>query len=169
MDDEFLQAFNEQRKLRAERDRSFQIEGVTLTHRPSVAPEIPMRYQEVTDEMSRWAEEVNRITATANGHQPEIPAQPVSEAELIQVYNDFVLACLEPTSHEVWQALRSPDAAYPLLGEDIYRLAVYLLGKTTALPTEGLLGSSSTQPETEPTSKGSSRSPARKRRASEPS
>lgn len=170
MDDEFLQAFNESRRLRAERDRTFEIGGVKLTHRPAVAPEIPLRYQEVADGMARWGEEVNRLIEGRNGKDPVLPDQPFSEAELIEVYNDFVLGCLEPSSHEAWAELRSPNAANPLLGEDIYRLAIWLLGRTTALPTEGLLGSSSTQPETSTTSAGSSRSPGRRsRKASVPS
>jgi hypothetical protein len=87
---------------------------------------------------------------------------------LIAVYDAVVLSCLEPSSHDAWRALRSPEAAYPLTGEDIYRFAVYLLGKATALPTDGLLGSSSTQPEAATTSTESSPSQGRKRKASAP-
>lgn len=170
MQDDFLKAFNEQRALRAERDRSFQIDGVTLTHRPAVAPEIPLLFAETTDRLAVWADEVNRLLATAkNGDQPALPEQPVSEAQLIEVYERTVLACLDPASDEAWQKLRAPDAPNPLTGEDIYRLAVYLIGRTTQIPTDGLLGSSATQPEAERTSRGSSRSRGRKPTTSIPS
>lgn len=159
MQDEFLRAFAEQRKLRAEADRTFEIDGNKLTYRPSVAPEVPLRFQEATDLLARWAVAVNEMLASANGSTPTLPEQPITEAQLIAVYDATVLACLEESSHEMWARLRSPDAPYPLLGEEVYRLAVYLIGKTTSLPTDGLLGSSSTQPETETTSTGNSRSP----------
>ncbi len=164
MEDDFLTAFAEQRKLRAEADRSFEIEGERLTHRAAVAPEIPLRFQEATDLLARWAEEVSALLAAANGDgTPEIPDEPISQAALIGVYDETILACLEDGSHEAWARLRAPAAPYPLSGEEIYRLCVYLIGRATSLPTDGLLGSSSTQPETASTSKESSPSPAPKR------
>ncbi len=166
MEDEFLKAFNEQRKLRAQADRSFPLGEETLTYRPAVAPEIPLAFQEATELLATWAGEVNALLSQANGSTPEIPEQPISEADLLAVYDATVLACLEPASHETWARLRSPDASYPLLGEEVYRLAVYLIGKTTSLPTDGLLGSSSTQPETATTSTGNSPSPAPKSKTS---
>ena len=169
MEDDFLKAFKEQRRLRAEQDRSFDLEGVTLTYRAAVAPEVPLRFQEATDALAQWADDVNRLLATANGTTPDIPAQPVTEADLLRVYDDTVIACLEDSSAEAWAKLRAPDAPYPLLGEEVYRLAVYLIGKTTSLPTDGLLGSSSTQPETATTSTDASPSPAPRKRRSAPS
>ena len=166
MDDEFLKAFNENRRLRLERDRSFEIGGLTLTHRAAVAPEVPMRFQDATDQLAQWANDVNGLLAKANGTVPDLPPQPITEADLLHVYDDTILACLEPSAHENWARLRNPDAELPLLGEEVYRLAVYLIGKTTSLPTDGLLGSSSTQPETEPTSKENSPSPAPARKTS---
>lgn len=166
MEDDFLKAFNEQRKLRADADRSFELEGVTLTHRPAVAPEVPFRFQEATEMLATWAGEVNALLAAANGSTPVIPDQPISDADLLSIYDHTVIACLEEKSHAAWATLRSPEAAYPLLGEEVYRLAVYLIGKTTSLPTAGLLGSSSTQPETETTSTENSPSLAPKRRRS---
>lgn len=169
MDDEFLQAFNERRRLRAERDRAFEIDGVTLTHRPAVSPETPLRYQEAHDTMSRWGEDVRRRLAEANGSPPELPEQPVSGDEMIEIYDEFILACLEPVSHDAWAKLRAPDAANPLVDDDIYSLALYLLEKTTQIPTDGPPDSSDTRPATSTTSPGNSRSPARKRKASAPS
>jgi len=169
MQDDFLQAFAERRKLRAEQDRSFDLEGVILTHRAAIAPEVALRFQESHEEMARWATEVDQLLATANGSTSPIPDQPISEAELLTVYDELILSCLEESSHASWAKLRSPSAPYPLAGSDIYALVVYLIGKTTELPTVGLPDSSSPQPETGTTSKESSRSPARKRKASAPS
>ena len=173
MQDDFLKAFAEQRKLRADADRTFRIdendETTALTYRPAVAPEVPLAFQQATDLLAGWANDVNDLLAAANGSTPTIPEQPISEAELLAVYDATVIACLEEQSHATWARLRSPEASHPLLGEEVYRLAVYLIGKTTSLPTDGLLGSSSTQPETATTSTGNSRSPVPARTRSEPS
>jgi len=167
MQDDFLKAFNDRRRLTASQDRTFTIGDVELTYRVAIPPEVGFAYEAMNDANLRWALALDHYERNGTGGEP--PESPMTNEEMMAVYDATIKACLEDESHAKWDALRSPDAPHPLTSQDILSLAVWLLGKVNGLPTDGLLGSSSTQPETATTSTGNSPSPAPARTRSEPS
>lgn len=173
MTDDFLAAFEAKRAARMAADRSFQLGGETLTFRPSVAPEIGMHLEEMRQRVRSQIENLQAALAKAekpegNGADPDLSpitaaleSMDISESDMLQIGDETILACLEPASHEAWARLRSNDAAQPLIFDEVFEIADYLLGRVAGVPTDAPADSSDGRTETAKPSKGRSSSPAK--------
>ncbi len=173
MTDTFLQRFEERRAARQAADRTFTIAGVELTYRPSVAPEIGMRLEEMRQEVRVQLEALKAEAAKAekqaqtNGGEVDMEAlaaavdnMKVTDTEMLQTGDETVLACLTVESREAWGALRSPDADQPLTFDEVFEIADYLLGRVAGIPTSAPADSSDGRTETSKPSKARSSSRA---------
>lgn len=162
MSDEFLTKFEERRAARAQADRTILLAGEKLTFRASVAPEVGFRLQAMRREVSDQIAEVRRQLAAANGDgvDPGIVGLIRSDEDMVQVGDETVIGCLEPSSAETWGRLRSADAAQPLTFEEIFEVADYLLARVAGVPTGAPADSSAGRTTTSPASKAPSSSQA---------
>lgn len=162
MTDTFLEKFEERRAARARADRTITIAGAELTFRPAVAPEVGIRLQDTRRLAAEKVAEVRRHIAEANGSGVDatIMGSLVSDAEMIEVADETVLACLDPSSHAAWAELRSPDNSHPVTFEEVFEIADYLLGRVSGIPTVAPAGSSGGRKKTGKGSSESSSSPA---------
>ncbi len=143
MTDDFLVRFEQRRKERLEADRTITISGVELQYRPSITPETALLLEETRDRY------VNQ-----NG------SRDITATNLVNIADQSILECLDPSSHDAWATLRDPAAEYPLSLTDLFDLAEYLLGKAAGTPTDAPSDSSDGRTETEQPSKDDSSSKA---------
>ena len=160
MSDQFLAEFERKRAERLAADRAFTLAGVTLTHKPSVAPEVGQRLEQMRRVVSGELEEMQKRIAAANGDGADLSDLRISDDEMIQSADETILACLEPESHQAWASLRAVDAGYPLNFNEIMGLADYLLGRVTGIPTDAPADSSAGRKTTGKPSKAASSSKA---------
>lgn len=106
-----MKNFDEARLERAERDRTFVIGGQELVRRVGVRP----------DDILHWNQ------ATGGEIVP-------TEQEWIEIYDETVIALLEPGMEEKWAAVRS-ITDNPLTVHDLLELIGYLLSEETGRPT----------------------------------
>ena len=174
MTDDFLAAFEARRAAREQADRSFELAGEKLVYRASVAPEVGMRLEEMRQRVRAQLETLRAALDAAekapeqNGGEPDLTpvaavldGMDVSDADMLQIGDETVLACLDPASHEAWARLRSNDAAQPLIFDEVFEIADYLLGKVAGIPTDAPADSSAGRTEIDKPSKEKSSSPAR--------
>lgn len=174
--DDFLKDFERRRAEREQADRTFTLAGVTLTHKPSVAPEVGSRLERMRRRVARQgleaqeklAELQKRLAALKEGDTLEVgdlelTDEVVDDEGMILAADETILACLEPGSHAGWAQLRAPDAPHPLNLEDLMSFCDYLLGRVTGVPTVASAGSSGGRTTTGSRSKGSSSRRARTR------
>lgn len=107
-----MKDFDEARRARLERDRSFQIGGQVLTYRPAVPPEALLAYNKAI---------TGEVTAT--------------EEEWISIYDETILSMLEEGQEDGWKIVRDPKAANPLNVQDLNELLQWLLEEQTGRPT----------------------------------
>lgn len=107
-----MKDFDADRHEREQRDRQFTIGGETFTFRPSVAPESLLPYHR----------------AITGEYVP-------TEDDWIKIYDEAVVALLEPGQAEAWQRARDVNAAIPLNAKDISDLLQWLLEQQTGRPT----------------------------------
>ncbi len=143
MTDDFLVRFEQRRKERLEADRTITISGVELQYRPSITPETALLLEETRDRY------VNQ-----NG------SRDITATNLVNIADQSILECLDPSSHDAWATLRDPAAEYPLSLTDLFDLAEYLLGKAAGTPTDAPSDSSDGRTETGQPSKDDSSSKA---------
>lgn len=125
------------RQARFERDRDFVINGVELTHRPSVAPE----------DVQEWAamvggEFVERgpdgaILQDGDGNT----ISSLTESQAIKILDGTIRAFLEPGQEEKWAAARDPRAENPIGLSDLRALVAWLFEETSGRPTGPSSGS----------------------------
>ena len=156
MTDEFLERFERRRQERLAADRTFPLAGETLTHKPSVAPEVGSRLEAMRDDVGKQVAEARRRIAEANGEPADLSDLDFRDTTMIDTADETILACLEPESHEAWARLRATDSPYPLNFEEIMSLADYLLGRVTGIPTSAPAGSSAGRETTAKRSKAAS-------------
>lgn len=108
-----MKNFDEARAERERRDRSFQIGGEEFTYRPAVAPETILRWSQMT-----------------GGEMPDL-----TEEQALDIFDETVLAFLEPDQSEKWARIRNPKAAHPLNVADLRALVSWLFEEQAGRPT----------------------------------
>lgn len=131
-----MKDFDAARREREKRDRSFTIGGQEFTRKVGLRPE----------ELLLWNE------ATSGEKVP-------TEKEWIDVYDETVLAMLEPGQEDKWTQVRA-DQANPLTVHDLLELIKWLLTELSGRPTGQPSDSSDGLDSTETTSTGGSDSRA---------
>ena len=157
MTDPWLVQFEERRKAREAQDRSFDLDGETLTVRATVAPEVAVRYYELGARYTAFVTAFRE--AEAAGKEPPLESG-IDDAEMLDISEATIRSCLDVKSLAAWDRLRSPEHARPLGLFDIYGLANYVLTKVTTLPTVAPAVSSNGRTQTANSSKAGSRSRA---------
>lgn len=107
-----MKDFDEARKERETRERTFKIGGEEFTFRPSVAPESLLAYNRAI---------TGEVTPT--------------EEEWIGLYDETIQSLLEPGQDERWKLVRKADAAHPLNVSDLNGLLQWLLEEQAGRPT----------------------------------
>ncbi len=130
-----MKDFDEARREREERDRSFTIGGEQFVRRVAVAPE----------QILTWNK------ATAGDIEP-------NEEEWLALYDETILAMLEPGQAEKWAQVRDPELANPLTTGDLTALVRWLFEEMTGRPTGPSSDSSAGQNSSATTSKDASSS-----------
>lgn len=138
-----MKDFDEARRIREQKDRSFVLSGQTFTYRAAVAPEAILA----------WSDAV-----TGNAE--------LTEAEWLHMFDQTVLAILDADQEEKWRAARSIDAPHPLNLDDIRAVMRWLIGEATGRPTGEPQGSSDGSQTTEIQSRAESSPPAELSKAS---
>ncbi len=174
MTDDFLAAFEARRAARLQADRSLTIAGETLTFRPTVAPEVGMRLEQMRQTVRAQLETIRAKAADAekaaesNGGEADMTALSealenlsVTDEDMLQIGDETVIACLEPDSHPGWARLRSPEASQPVTFDEVFEVADYLLGRVAGIPTSAPADSSDGRTQTDKPSKARSSSPAK--------
>jgi hypothetical protein len=132
-----MKNFDEERQAREEIDRSFVIGGETFTHRVAVAPETIVRWNmAVTEEIE------------------------LTEQDWLGLYDETIVAMLEPDQVPKWRKVRSPDATHPLTLSDMREVLRFLMERATGRPTSEPSGSTNGSATTETTLRDVSSSPA---------
>lgn len=165
---DFLTEFHKKREARLAADRTFTLAGETLTHRPSVAPQIGLKLEAARHKVSVELLEISQRAKEINGSVPDEFVRLISgqttDVEMLQISDEVIVACLEPDSHEAWGRLRDENAAYPLSVADVMEIADFLIERVTQIPTVAPAGSSDGRTETVKPSKGTSSSAGKTRR-----
>jgi hypothetical protein len=104
--------FDEARRERESYDRSFVIGGTQFTRRIAVAPERVLNWNK------------------AGAGELEL-----DEQGWLDLYDETVLALLEPGQEDKWAAVRSPDLEHPLTGTDLTNLIRWLFTEMAGRPT----------------------------------
>lgn len=155
--DDFLQNFERRRAEREQADRTFTLAGVTLTHKPSVAPEVGSRLEAMRRKVAAQLDEAQkRLAAAKDGALADLSDLDLRDEDMIQVADETILDCLEPDSHAGWAKLRDPASPHPLNFEEVMSITDYLLGRVTGVPTVASADSSDGRTNTGSRSKGSS-------------
>lgn len=129
--------FDEARREREERDRSFTIGGEEFIRRVAVAPERILTWNKAT---------AGDITPT--------------EEEWLALYDETILAMIEPGQEEKWAKVRDPELPNPLTTGDLTALVRWLFESMVDRPTGQSSDSSPGRNGSETTSKeGSSSKP----------
>lgn len=170
MTDDFLADLKRRHAERAAADRTFDLLGESLTHRPSVAPEVARTLEEAGQALADLAD---RHRHALNGGREDIPdeeflvmlnEQADAQRLVLDAAEHTVLACLEADSHASWARLRSEAAASPLTADDVLEVARQLVVKLSQHPTLAPGGSSPGRKPTGAASRGTSSSTGRTRK-----
>lgn len=130
--DTWLDNFNATREQRLKDDRSFTLLGERLTVKISVAPEVGFRLAA----LRRRVRDDIEATQQAN-ERGETAPDVTTDAEMLAVAEDTIVACLEPESLDAWRRLRSADQPIPLSFREIFSLCDYILARASGIPTDG--------------------------------
>lgn len=155
-----MKDFDTSRNTRLSRERSFKIGGEVFTYRPSVAPESILGWSRMTggefnlkDEQGKPVLGPQVPMRDAKGelmfnklgellYRPGDPISTLSEQDAIRVYDQTILAFMEPGQDEKWQKVRNADAENPLSVQDLSDLIQWLFEEVSGRPTEQPSGSS---------------------------
>lgn len=110
-----MKNFDEARREREQRDRGFQIGGEDFTYRPAVAPEAILNWSKMT-----------------GGEMGD----DLTEEAALSIFDETVVAFLEPGQDEKWAKVRDPKAAHPLNISDLRELVSWLFEEQSGRPTE---------------------------------
>lgn len=114
-----MKDFDEARAARAATERTFKIGGIDFTYRQSVAPEV----------LIHWNEAVTEVTK-------------LDERGWLNLFDETIVALLEPGQEQQWRDLRATNAADPLNIADIREVLKWLIEQATGRPTGEPSGSS---------------------------
>ena len=138
MSDAWLDDFQRRIADRKVSDRSFELLGEKLTVKPSVAPQVGLNFNSTRDKVIQQT----RARQEALDAGKDAPDPLVTDEELLDVIEQTIRACLEPSSLPAWDKLRSPEHASPLNWFDLYSLCDYVLSRASGLPTVASVASS---------------------------
>lgn len=119
-------------------ERSFKIGGETFVYRPSVAPELFKKWSMMVGGEYVLRDEQGRPLLDTNKQ----PISSLTEDEALTIYDETILAFLEPGQEERWKAIRAADAENPLNLEDIKAVMRWLFDQQSNRPTGRSLASS---------------------------
>ncbi len=163
LSDPWLEQFEARIAEREKQHDTVTLLGVELALKPSVAPQVAIRYLDAKRRLTIFYLE-REAARKAKKKEPEQPAD-LYDIPLLDLLEDTARACITSDSLPAWQELRSPDRDVPLAWQDVMELCEYLIARATTHPTEGP-SASSDGPETNgASSKVASSSRARKARA----
>lgn len=154
--DPWLDNFNATREARLKENRSFALLGEQLTVKISVAPEVGFR---LSDLRRKVRDDLEASKLAAERGEPA-PADVTTDAEMLAVAEDTIVACLDPESLPAWRRLREPGRVVPLSFREIFALCDYILARASGIPTEGPSDSSAGPQNTDSSSTDDSPSPA---------
>ena len=157
--DPWIEQFEERRRERAAANRKIRLADETLIYRPSVAPEVGLRLQQVVRESQ---EEIAENEAREKRGEKTIDNLGRSNSEILEAADWTVRSCLEPSSVEAWERLRSLDHPEPLTSTEIIEFAFFIQARASGLPTGRPTVSPGGPQPTGTTAKGGSSSPADK-------
>lgn len=120
-------------------ERTFTIGGETFVARASVAPEAFARWSMMTAGEFVLRDGQGKPILDGKGE----PISTLTEEEALKVYDETVLAFLDPGQEEKWAAVRDIDAEIPLNLEDVKAVIRWLFEQQSARPTGQPSGSSS--------------------------
>jgi hypothetical protein len=127
-----MKDFDVARKEREERDRGFQIGGETFTCRAAVAPQSVMRWGKMTaGEFYARDTNGNVVVNPVSGR----PLSVLTEEEILEIFDETVVAFLEPGQQEKWEAVRAADAKHPVNLDDLTELIEWLWEQSAGHPT----------------------------------
>lgn len=126
------------RGKRLDRDRTFTIGGETFTTKASVAPEAVMRWSAMTSGEFVEKDEDGKVIKDEEG----TPISTLSEQEALAIFDDTVLAFLEPGQEDKWKQVRSPDVPVPINLTDLQALVEWMFAEQSGRPTSPPSGSS---------------------------
>ena len=162
MSDAWLESFEARRAERAHHAETVTVDGVTLTLRPGVAPQVAVRYYDAKRRLivhTALAQE-----AAAKGTSaPEIP-DDLQDAALLDLFDETMRACITDDSLPALAELRAADRPNPLGWVDLWDLAEYLLARVSGVPTGRPADSSNGSAAATGSSTDGSPSPARTRK-----
>lgn len=107
-----MKDFDEAREERAKTDRTFTVAGEQFTRRPAVAPETILHWNQATS---------GEIDLT--------------EQEWLDVYDETILAMLEPGQEEKWASVRDAGIENPLTVADLTAIIRWLFEEMAGRPT----------------------------------
>lgn len=132
-----MKDFDEARAEREKAERTFKLGGETFVHRVAVAPE----------KILRW-------------NQASFGEIEMDEAKWIELYDETVLALIEPGQEEKWAKVRDQDAEHPIGMASLNAVIEWLFVEVSGRPTGPPSDSSDSRGGTGTTSTAASASPA---------
>lgn len=132
-----MRNFDEERRVREEADRRIKVGGKEFTYKPSVAPEVIMAWN-----------------AAATGE-----TEGLTEARWLELFDETILAMLDPGQEEEWASIRDRNSPHPLNLADLREVLRFLIEQATGRPTTPPSGSSPGGGDTAETSRDESSSP----------
>lgn len=123
--------FDTKRRERLQRDRTFIVGGETFEYRPAVAPEAILRWSKMTggDYVLRDEEGAPRLDSRGD------PISVLSEEDAIGIFDETILAFLEPGQDEKWRKVRGADVQNPLNVGDMTEIVHWLFREQSGRPT----------------------------------
>jgi hypothetical protein len=138
--DPWLEQFEARIREREQQHDTVTLLGVDLKLKPSVAPQVAVRYLSAKRRLTQFYLE-REAAAKAKKKEPEHPADLYDEP-LLDLFEQTARACITAESLPAWQDLRSPDRDTPLDWRDVMELCEYLISRAAYHPTDGPSGSS---------------------------
>lgn len=149
---------------RADRDRRFTIGGVEFTYRSSVTPEATLKWSKLVNREYRVEEVLRDGQGTPLLDDEKKPilhiVKDINEEDALRIFDETVLAFLEPGQEDNWRAVRSSDHDNPVNLADLTALIEWLFEEATGRPTQPPPASTSGSAPAGTTSTESSPSPA---------
>lgn len=162
--DAWLEQFEARIREREQQEQeTVTVLGVALKVKPSVAPQVAVRYLSAKVRLTTYYLE-REAALKAKKKEPPYPADLQDEA-LLDLFEATARACITADSLPAWQELRSPDRDVPLSWRDVMELCEYLIGRATHHPTGGPSASSDGHSSNGASSKDASSSRATKAKA----
>lgn len=126
-----MKDFDVKRNERANKDRTFKLNGIEFEYRPAVAPESLLEWSQMIGGEYVERDSNGTIVQAADGQ----PISSLSEQQALTIYNNTILAFLAPGQEDKWRAARDPNSANPVNLTDLTDLITWLFEETSGRPT----------------------------------